>query len=682
MSTKSAHRSPFNPVPVLVAALIASVSAPMTCVAEITETVSRIEDTSASIIYEGHWQHLTGAAWSGGTAASGGVVDETSTWVTKAILNFEGTGVRWFGKRGPSMGFARVFLDGRLMATIDAYAPRESIGAVLFTASGLASSTHSLVIHVAGTKNSASTFVSIAVDAFDVTSTERTGSDVVPPTVTITLPSGGSASGTIAVAADASDAAGIAGVQFFLDGAPLHAEDETAPYRIAWDTTTTTHAEGALVTQHVLTAVARDVAGNIAVSAAVTVGVATGSPLVTVRRVEQNSAQIVYAGEWQHDNTDRDWSGGTAAVSPETSARATVTFTGTAAAWIGFRGPQAGVAQVFVDGTHAATVDAFAATEELHAVLFEVTGLADAQHTLTIEVTGEQNPAAIGNYVVIDALDIRASHAGMSWTFVTGDVFVSLETGSVQRWRPDGTLYPTLWSAIRGTGAGMGFDQRGRLFVTRGRLDQNAAETGNITEMFETSGNSRGGFGTGYDCDPHAIVFDAAGTAYVGQAGCSGAILKIASGQAPVALPAAAENQGASWIDLASDGCTIFYTSSGPNVKRFDACAGVQLADFNVAGLPGDAAQDLRILPDGGVLVSSGDVIARLDAAGVVVHTYRAPEEFSRWSGIDLAADGTFWAANYESSNLYRFDLATGAVLSGFNTGTPPHTVVGVRVRK
>jgi hypothetical protein len=37
---------------------------------------------------------------------------------------------------------------------------------------------------------------------------------------------------------------------------------------------------------------------------------------------------------------------------------------------------------------------------------------------------------------------------------------------------------------------------------------------------------------------------------------------------------------------------------------------------------------------------------------------------------------------NYESSHVYRFDLATGSVLDSFNTGTPPHTVVGIRVKK
>ena len=85
-------------------------------------------------------------------------------------------------------------------------------------------------------------------------------------------------------------------------------------------------------------------------------------------------------------------------------------------------------------------------------------------------------------------------------------------------------------------------------------------------------------------------------------------------------------------------------------------------------------AQDLRVLPDGGVIVSSGEVIVRLNAAGVQTQTYQIPGEPSLWSGLDLVGDGTFWAGNYQSSNVYRFDLATGAVRAQFNTGTPsPH---------
>ena len=265
--------------------------------------------------------------------------------------------------------------------------------------------------------------------------------------------------------------------------------------------------------------------------------------------------------------------------------------------------------------------------------------------------------------------------------FQRGDVVVSLEPGPVQWHAPDGMLKRVLVGTEIGTGEGMAFDAAGGLYVTRWCWDS-ACSTGNSVEKYSSLGLPEGRFGGGYDCNPHTIVFDAAGAAYVGLAGCSGAIVKIVNGQPAATFPAAPDSQGTFWMDLARDGCTMFYTSYGPNVKRYDVCAGVQLSNFNRAPLPGGATQDVRVLPDGGVLVSSGQVIARLNASGTLVQTYGIPGEASLWSGLDLDEDGTFWAGNYESSNVYRFDLGTGAVRSGFNTGSPSHTVVGVRVRK
>ncbi|MBI4611888.1 MAG: hypothetical protein HY726_23095 [Candidatus Rokubacteria bacterium] len=286
----------------------------------------------------------------------------------------------------------------------------------------------------------------------------------------------------------------------------------------------------------------------------------------------------------------------------------------------------------------------------------------------------------------VAAQSVEASHA----TFAPGDVFVSIDvffapfvstTGQVQWWHPDGTPNRILVGQIPGTAEGMGFDAGGNLYVTRWCFDPSCT-TGNTVEVFNTLGASLGAFGSGYNCNPHAIVFDAAGNAYVGQADCTGAILKFEPGKAPIAFAVAQEFRGSFWIDLAADGCTIFYTSWGPNVKRFDVCTGVQLPDFNAAPLPGGEAHDLRILPDGGVLVSSGQVIARLDASGALVQTYGVPGEPSYWAGLDLVGDGTFWAGNFATSNVYKFGLASGTVLSGFNAGTPPGTVVGVSVRK
>lgn len=404
----------------------------------------------------------------------------------------------------------------------------------------------------------------------------------------------------------------------------------------------------------------------------------------TTVRVEDTSGAIVYEGAWQTENTDRSWSGGTAAAVTEWLARSTFTFMGTGVSWIGFQGPQAGQARVYLDGTHVALVDAYSPEEQLEAVLYTASGLTSGTHTIIVEVTGGKHVDATNNFIVVDAFDVTSgnSDGGGTGAFAPGDVFVSLEPGPVQWRRPDGTLVRTLAGTVPGLGEGMGFDASGNLYVTRWRLDSDPASSGNTTEVFDVFGQPSGTYGTGYDCDPHAIVFDPGGAGYVGQVGCTGSILKFVPGQPPVQLDVAPDNAGAFWIDLAADGCTIFYTSWGPNVKRYDGCAGVQGSDFNTAPLPGGETHDLRVLPDGGVLVSSGDVIARLDASGVLIQTYSVPGEHRPWTGLDVVGDGTFWAGNYESSNVYRFDLATGAIVSAFNTDTEPHTVVDVAVKR
>ncbi len=74
------------------------------------------------------------------------------------------------------------------------------------------------------------------------------------------------------VTADASDNVGVSGVQFCVDGVNVGAEDVTAPYSVSWDSTTV--ANGA----HVLTARARDAAGNATTTTGTTVTVSNTTP--------------------------------------------------------------------------------------------------------------------------------------------------------------------------------------------------------------------------------------------------------------------------------------------------------------------------------------------------------------------------------------------------------------------
>ena len=100
--------------------------------------------------------------------------------------------------------------------------------------------------------------------------------DTTAPTVDISAPAAGATvAATVSVGANASDGVGVVGVQFLLDGAPLNAEDTTAPYATSWDTTTAANGS------HQLSARARDAAGNSTTSAARAVTVANTAPPAT-----------------------------------------------------------------------------------------------------------------------------------------------------------------------------------------------------------------------------------------------------------------------------------------------------------------------------------------------------------------------------------------------------------------
>ena len=232
---------------------------------------------------------------------------------------------------------------------------------------------------------------------------------VLPPlpgslVVTITSPAADTTvDGTITVRASVSPLGVlVGGVQFQLDGVNLGAEVTSAPYSVSWDTTTTSNAF------HTLTAVARNALGIRFASDPVTVTVSNSSPPPpppTVTRVEETDPSITYTGDW-FPTDPRTWSGGTAVYSTTAGNEATLAFTGTAVDWIGFLGPQTGIARVFLDGVLAAEVDTYSPTEQTQVVVFRATSLANASHTLTIEATGQQNPVSTGAYVVIDAFDV------------------------------------------------------------------------------------------------------------------------------------------------------------------------------------------------------------------------------------------------------------------------------------
>src|SRR5713226_2963107 len=209
--------------------------------------------------------------------------------------------------------------------------------------------------------------------------------------------------------------------------------------------------------------------------------------------------------------------------------------------------------------------------------------------------------------------------------WVIGDVFVAVGNGSYQVYSNSGVLKETISDGLGGFTTGCAFNRgMSRLYTTKFTSTKvkayDNAPPHTIVQTVDTNATSPGG-------QSESIVFDAAGNFYVGHPDGNNLIHKYsADGTLLATFSAATEDRGTDWMDLAVDQKTMFYTSEGRKIKRFDVNANVQLADFATLPAGTDVAFALRLLPPGdgtgGLLVADSTNIKRLDSSGTVAQTY------------------------------------------------------------
>ncbi|HEX5474874.1 MAG TPA: N,N-dimethylformamidase beta subunit family domain-containing protein [Vicinamibacterales bacterium] len=176
------------------------------------------------------------------TAPAPGARLRGSVTVTAAATDESGT-----------VSSVQFLLDGAALGLPDAAAPY----AVTWNTGSSSNGVHVLTARAIDSASNVTTSAAVTVSV-----------DNTAPTVSITTPGAGAAvSGTTTVTAQAADNAGVASVQFMLDGDSLGAPIASAPYTLAWITTATGNGP------HTLTAIATDTAGNQTTSAAVGVTV-------------------------------------------------------------------------------------------------------------------------------------------------------------------------------------------------------------------------------------------------------------------------------------------------------------------------------------------------------------------------------------------------------------------------
>ena len=167
--------------------------------------------------------------------------------------------------------------------------------------------------------------------------------------------------------------------------------------------------------------------------------------------------------------------------------------------------------------------------------------------------------------------------------YAVGDVFASVGRGQVNHFSAAGTLIEVLDTTTGSTfTAGGCFDTAGNFYVMDFSTNQVSKFT-NIGTLVTAS------FGSGFNASPESCVLDAAGKIYVGQASGSGNILKFdPSGTLLSSFAPAPENRGSDWITLATDQCTMLYTSEG-TASRPSMCVPMRSSPTSPRGYPGRA---------------------------------------------------------------------------------------------
>jgi hypothetical protein len=110
----------------------------------------------------GHWSALRSSRDSGGAAT------QARSGPASVSLRFRGTGVQWLSRRGRTAGVNAVWLDDRLVATVDRFSARTEHGVVVWSVAGLPPGVHTVRVEHTRTRAPWATDDTVVLDAFVV----------------------------------------------------------------------------------------------------------------------------------------------------------------------------------------------------------------------------------------------------------------------------------------------------------------------------------------------------------------------------------------------------------------------------------------------------------------------------------------------------------------------------------
>ena len=121
-------------------------------------------------------------------------------------------------------------------------------------------------------------------------------------------------------------------------------------------------------------------------------------------KIEQTDSKIVYTGTFA-TSTGASHSGNSIKYTNTIGSKMTMKFTGTGIKILSATSSNRGIAKVTIDGV-VYSADMYSSAYEYQKAVFEKTGLANKEHTITIECVGLHNQKSTGTMITIDAFEI------------------------------------------------------------------------------------------------------------------------------------------------------------------------------------------------------------------------------------------------------------------------------------
>src|SRR6202171_2934522 len=264
--------------------------------------------------------------------------------------------------------------------------------------------------------------------------------------------------------------------------------------------------------------------------------------------------------------------------------------------------------------------------------------------------------------VALWAANLQPAHAA-GVAYHPGDVFAAVGGGQIKHFDANGTLLDTLNTTTVSDMTGMCFDGASNLYATDWSADQ--------MSKFDSTGTlAQASWAGPFTGMPEDCLQGKDGSIWTGEVFGEGKLQQWTTAGTLLASFTPAGGR-VDWFDLNTDQCVFDYTIESDSIARFDVCTNTQLPNL-VNNLPDSPCYAMRIRADGTILVACQQGVNLLDAAGNVLKTYpRAdlPGASSFLFAANLDPDGTsFWTADFYTGNIYRVNIATGNLMTHFQT--------------